>query len=273
MKTIYTPELARIVKTEKITEKETFFEVELLERKSLNHKPGQFVGITVFGIGEAPISISSPNTPDKPTFELGVRAVGSVTKALSQMKTGDKIGVRGPFGNGFDSSEFIGQDLLFVAGGLGLVPLRSFIMTVLNNRKEYGRVMILYGSKTPKDILFKSQLDEWAKRKDIEFHMSVDLGDETWNGNVGVITTLLPLVKLAPGSTQAVIVGPPIMYRFVIAELKKRKIADENIWMSLERRMKCGVGKCGHCQMNGVYVCQEGPVFNYAKAKTIPEAI
>jgi sulfite reductase subunit B len=273
MRTLYTPEIATIKKIIPQTAQETLFEVELSERKTLGHKPGQFVEVSILGVGEAPISVSSPPTPSQPTFELCVRKVGNVTNALLAAKSGDKIGIRGPLGNGFEIDDFKGKDVLFLAAGLGLVPLRSLIWSVLNDRSSFGQVNILYGCKTPKELLFKEELANWENRKDIEYQITVDLGDETWSGNVGVITTLIPKISFDPKKTQAVIVGPPIVYRFAIKELKSRRMPDENIWVSLERKMKCGVGKCGHCQMNQIYVCQEGPVFNYAKIKDIPEAI
>jgi sulfite reductase subunit B len=273
MKTLYTPELATIKKVIPQTEFETLFEIELSQRKTLGHKPGQFVEASIFGVGEAPFGVCSAPAPDKPIFELCVRRVGNVTNALHNLKAGDKIGIRGPFGNGFDVLNFKGKNIIFVAGGIGLVPLRSLVLEVLNNRKDYGKVFILYGCKTPKDLLYKDELKSWECQKDIECQVTVDLGDENWTGNVGVITTLIPKIIFDPKKTQAAIVGPPIMYRFVIKELKARRMPDQNIWVSLERKMKCGVGKCGHCQMNQIYVCQDGPVFNYARAKEIPEAI
>jgi len=243
-----------------------------LSGKSLDHQPGQFVEVYVFGVGEAPISISSE--PSKqPTFQLCVRAVGNVTNALHNKRAGEKIGIRGPYGKGFEYEYFIGKDILFIAGGLGLAPLRSFIRAVLNSRGDYGKVYILYGARRPQELLFRDELKEWEARKDVEYHATVDVGDETWQGNVGVITTLFPDIRFDPRKTQAIIIGPPVMYRFVINELKNRRVPDENIWISLERKMKCGVGKCGHCQINNVYVCQEGPVFNYKQIKSLPEAI
>lgn len=273
MKTLYTPELATIKNVVPQTAFETLFEIELSQRKTLGHKPGQFIVLSIFGLGEAPFGVSSAPAPDNPTFELCVRKVGNVTNALLNMKAGDRVGVRGPFGNGFEIDNFKGKDIIFVAGGIGLVPLRSLILEVLSHRKDYGQVSILYGCKTPQDILFKEEIKAWESRSDVDFHDTVDLGDESWTGNVGVITTLIPKITFDPKKTQAVIVGPPIMYRFVVKELKSRRLPDENIWMSLERKMKCGVGKCGHCQMNQIYLCQEGPVLNYAQIKEIPEAI
>ncbi len=270
--TIYAPEIARINKIEQLTKTERLFEIELLSGKNLNYQPGQFVEVSVFGVGEAPISISSAPS-SLPTFQLCVRAIGNVTRALHSRKSGDKIGIRGPFGKGFELKYFKGKDILFIAGGLGLAPLRSFIWTVLNSREDYGKVYILYGSRRPQELLFKEELNSWEERDDVEYHVTVDVGDETWQGNVGVITNLFPHIQFDPRKTQAAIVGPPVMYRFVIRELKNRKVPDENIWISLERKMKCGVGKCGHCQINNIYVCQDGPVFNYNQIKNLPEAI
>lgn len=268
---IYTPELAKLNKIEKLTAQETFYEVELLCGKSLGHKPGQFVTVSVFGAGEAPISVSSAPTPDKPTFELVVRSAGNVTCALSRKKPGDKIGIRGPFGNGFTVSDFFGKDILFVAGGLGLVPLRSLIWSILERRAKFGKVFILYGAKRPSEILFKDEIKQWGERGDIEFHLTVDLGDESWEENIGVITTLFPFIKINPAKTIAAVIGPPVMFRFVLRQIQK--IPENQIYLSLERRMKCGVGKCGHCQINNVYVCQEGPVFKLSELRKLPEAI
>ena len=267
----YTPEIARINKVEPLTALETFYEVELLERKTLGHQPGQFVEVSVFGAGEAPISVSSPPTPDKPTFQLVVRSAGNVTKALAGKKPGDQIGIRGPFGVGFKLKEIYGKDVLFVAGGIGIVPLRSLIWTVLAERQKFGKIYILYGAKRPSDMLFKAELEEWAAIKGVELHVTVDLGDENWTGNIGVITTLFPFINFDPRKTVAAVIGPPVMFRFVLKKLKA--IPESQIYLSLERRMKCGVGKCGHCQINNVYVCQDGPVFKLSELRKLPEAI
>lgn len=270
--TIYEPQIARINRVKQLTETESLFDIELLSGRSLGHKPGQFVELSIFGVGEAPISISSAPS-NQPSFELCVRKIGNVTSALHRKRRGDKVGIRGPFGNGFEMEHFRGRDMLFIAGGLGLAPLRSLIWTVLNSRDEYGKVHILYGARRPQELLFKEELKVWEERDDILCLSTVDVGDEIWHGHVGVITTLIPKVQFDPKETQAIIVGPPIMYRFVIRDLKARRVPDENIWVSLERKMKCGVGKCGHCQINNIYVCQDGPVFNYKEIKNLPEAI
>jgi sulfhydrogenase subunit gamma (sulfur reductase) len=247
--------------------------MELLDEGSLGNEPGQFLEVSLFGIGEAPISISSSPSRSNGTFELCVRRVGDLTNALHQMEPGAILGVRGPFGNGFPVAKMKGKDVLFAAGGLGLAPLRSLINEVLDQRGSFGRVIILYGTKHPSEILFKDELAEWAEREDVEFHMTVDRGDKSWQGHVGVITTLFPRVTINPRDTVAATCGPPIMYRFVLMELLGKGIPETQIYLSLERRMKCGVGKCGHCQINELYCCQDGPVFRYADIKGLEEAL
>jgi NAD(P)H-flavin reductase/formate hydrogenlyase subunit 6/NADH:ubiquinone oxidoreductase subunit I len=270
----YVPKLGTIIKKVPMTVSETLFEIRLDDGLELGHKPGQFVEVSVFGIGEAPISLSSSPTK-KETFELCVRKLGNVTTKLHQLNVGDRVGIRGPFGNGFDADSLKGKDLLFIAGGLGIAPLRSLFNYVLDNRKEYGRIFLLYGCKEPKELLFGDELVSLSSRKDVEFKPTVNWcpENELWTGNIGVITTLIPQVSFDPEKTIAILCGPPVMYKFVIADLKEQSVPDDHIIMSLERRMKCGVGKCGHCQINHIYVCKDGPVFNYSKIKGVPEAL
>ncbi len=270
----YVPRLATIVKAQKMTAMETLFELKLDDGSDLGHKPGQFVEISVFGIGEAPISISSSPTK-KGTFEICVRKLGNVTTKLNMLKVGDRVGVRGPFGNGFDTEALKGKDLLFVAGGLGIAPLRSLLNYVLDKRKNYGHLILLYGCKEPREMLFKDEMTALANRPDVEFKSSVNWcpDGELWTGTIGVITTLIPQVSFDPENIYAVVCGPPVMYKFVIGDLKSRDVPDTHIIVSLERRMKCGVGKCGHCQINEIYVCKDGPVFNYSRIRGIPEAL
>ncbi|MEA3559000.1 MAG: 4Fe-4S dicluster domain-containing protein, partial [Candidatus Thermoplasmatota archaeon] len=267
------PEPATIMKKEKQTELETLYEIKLDSGRELGHKPGQFVEVSIFGVGEAPISISS--SPGGETFELLVRRIGDLTTKLETLNVGDKIGIRGPFGNGFDVKELEGKELLFVSGGCGLAPTRSLIEYVFEHRDDFGKVTILYGCKDPDAILFNDDLKKWHDQRDTVLKTTVDScpDGQCWDGNVGVITTLIPQVEFDPVNTIGIIVGPPVMYKFVIREFKKREIPDENIIVSLERRMKCGVGKCGHCQINGIYVCLEGPVFKYKDIKDVPEAL
>jgi sulfite reductase subunit B len=269
---LYAPRAAELVRVEKLGPREKVFEFKFKDGKELGQRPGQFVELSIFGIGEAPISVTSSPTRQG-SFELAIRNVGSVTNSIHNMEKGAVVGIRGPFGNGFPINALTGKDILFIAGGIGLFPLRSLIQYVVDKRSSFGKVMVLFGATSPSVRMFVNETEEWKKRPDIEFLETVDRAEAGWTGNVGVITTLIPKVQFEPKKTVAVIVGPPIMYRFVINELKKRDMSDENIVMSLERRMKCGVGKCGHCQINGVYVCQEGPVFTLAQLRSLREAV
>jgi len=270
---VYLPLQARLADVRPITDNEKLFTVELPEGLSLHHRPGQFVQVSLLGIGEAPISISSSPSRSNGTFELCVRRSGSLTSAIHGLNPGDPIWVRGPFGKGFPFERFRGKDLLLAPGGLGLAPLRSLIQQVLDERSLYGRVIILYGAKHPSELLFTDELEAWGRREDVELHLSVDRPSEDWKGNVGVITTLFSKIKIYAPNTVAITCGPPVMYRFVLIELLGLGIKEGNIWLSLERRMKCGVGKCGHCQINDTYTCMEGPVFSYTQIQHLAEAL
>ncbi|MCA9927448.1 MAG: FAD/NAD(P)-binding protein [Anaerolineales bacterium] len=270
---IYMPISARISAVQQLTEMETLFTIAMPHEYRLRHKPGQFVQLSILGVGEAPISISSSPSRSNSAFELCVRKAGDLTNALHRKKPGDLVGIRGPFGRGFPLDHFQGKDILFVAGGLGMAPLRSLINEILDLRGNYGRVIILYGARSPKDLLFQTELIEWAARSDVELHLTVDNPDSQWENSVGVITTLFKEVEIFRRNTAAVVVGPPIMYKFVIQELLNIRIPKGNIWLSFERRMKCGVGKCGHCQMNHLYTCQAGPTYSYAEIEGLPEAL
>jgi sulfite reductase subunit B len=262
----YKPMKAKIIEAKMLTDKEKFFSIELEDKLNLGHEPGQFVMVSIFGFGESPISIcSSPN--DKGFFDLTVRNVGTFTNALHNLGKGDTLGIRGPFGKGFPIDNMFGFDVVIVAGGLGIVPLRSLIRYIMQNRNDFGNVQMLLGCKTPKEMLFKDEIKEWMKRAEVKFNCTVDRADPDWKGNIGLITTLIPGVDLNPTRTYVVVVGPPIMYKFVLAELLKKDIPDHQIVVSLERRMRCGEGKCGHCQIEGVYVCQSGPVFTYDRIR------
>lgn len=262
----------RILRTKEITDLEKLFEIVLPGGENLNHEPGQFVMVSLLGVGEAPFSVSS--SPTKlGSFELVVRNVGKLTNAINRLKAGDEVGIRGPFGNGFPVHILDGSDLLFVAGGIGIVPLHSLINYAIDNRRDFGKVNILLGCNRPEDMLFSDELDEWTKRLDVNFECTVDRADSGWKGNIGLITSLIPGINLIPERTFAFVVGPPIMYKFVVAKLLEKEIPERQIMISLERHMKCGLGKCGHCQINGMYCCQEGPVFSYDKIKDMRESI
>ena len=262
----------RILRTKEITDLEKLFEIVFPGGENLNHEPGQFVMVSLLGVGEAPFSVSS--SPTKlGSFELVVRNVGKLTNAINRLKAGDEVGIRGPFGNGFPVHILDGSDLLFVAGGIGIVPLHSLINYAIDNRRDFGKVNILLGCNRPEDMLFSDELDEWTKRLDVNFECTVDRADSGWKGNIGLITSLIPGINLIPERTFAFVVGPPIMYKFVVAKLLEKEIPERQILISLERHMKCGLGKCGHCQINGIYCCQEGPVFSYDKIKDMRESI
>lgn len=268
---LYLGQLATVTAVRPLTDKEKLFDLEL-PSGPLGHAPGQFVEVSVFGYGEAPISVaSSPTAPAG--FQLCVRNVGAVTGALHRLEAGAKVGIRGPFGRGFPLERLRGRDILFVAGGLGLAPLRSLIHYTFDRRHEFGHLTILIGARTPSELLFRDEFETWERRHDVDVHVTVDRADEAWSGHVGVITTLFPKVALDPKTATVVIVGPPVMYRFALAETFAKGVPGDQVYVSLERRMKCGVGKCGHCQMNGVYVCQKGPVFSYTEIAGLEEAL
>jgi sulfhydrogenase subunit gamma (sulfur reductase) len=233
-------------------------------------QPGQFVELSVFGFGEAPFCIAS--SPTRPTtLETTVRRTGQLTDALQKLRAGQEVGIRGPLGNGFDVAAAQGKDLLFVAGGIGLPPLRSLIWNVLDERERFGRVTILYGARTPRDLVYKQELHAWAKRPDVEFLVTVDFADGGWTESVGVVTVLFDKVKFRPESTLTYVCGPPVMIRFVIRELLRRGLKEEAVISTLERMMQCGVGKCNHCAIGHRYVCRDGPVFNYRQIREMVE--
>ncbi|MBN1628087.1 MAG: FAD/NAD(P)-binding protein [Deltaproteobacteria bacterium] len=269
---LYFPRPTKLIDVTALSEREILFRLRLEDGNALYHIPGQFVEVSILGTGEAPISIaSSPTQGD--AFELAIRAVGNVTQALHRLQPGDTIGIRGPFGNGFPVSELKDRDLLFIAGGIGFFPLRSMIQYVLDMRPLFGKIILLYGCRQPAEQLFHQELKEWRERDDVLIMDTVDRcpPETEWEGNVGVITTLFPGINILPARTTALVAGPPVMYRYVVAECLKKGIAKERIILSLERRMKCGIGLCGHCQIDNAYVCLDGPVFNYAKLEQLKE--
>jgi NAD(P)H-flavin reductase len=270
---LFVPEIARIVKAEDLTWQDRLIEVELPGGRDLGHQPGQFVQVGLFGFGEAPISIcSSPK--QRGTFNLCVRRLGGLTGALHRLAPGSPVGIRGPFGKGFPIDDMQGRDCLVVAGGIGLAPLRSVITTIVADRERYGRLFVFYGNRQAADMLFADELDEWAKDDRNDILRTVDEPSTGWTGNVGVVTTLFPKIKIeSPKDLMVAMVGPPVMYRFVVLELQKLGVPDENMFLSLERRMKCGVGKCGHCQIDNRCVCTDGPVFSGPDVLRMHESI
>lgn len=270
-KDIYLPELATVTKQQLLNDTEMYLHLQLDSGKPIGHTAGQFVEVSIAGIGEAPISISSSPTQDG--FELVVRNAGSVTNAIHSLTAGSKVGIRGPYGSTYPVEETKGKDLVFICGGIGLVPQRSFINYVLDNRGDYGSVTILQGTKDYTQRFFTDDLAAWAEREDVTLLETIDEPHPDWNGNVGVVTTLIPKIETNMTKAAILICGPPIMYKFVLVTVAEKMIPQDKIFVNLERRMKCGVGKCGHCQINQTYVCQDGPVFRYLDLDNIPEAI
>jgi NAD(P)H-flavin reductase len=230
--------------------------------------PGQFNMVYRFGVGEAPISISGdPARPE--TLIHTVRAVGATTRAICQSKRGDVLGVRGPFGSHWPVEEAAGNDLVIVAGGIGLPPLRPALYQVLAERGKYGKVILLYGARTPQDLLFTRELEAWRGRFDLQVEVTVDSAVGDWRGNVGVVTTIIPGAAFEPLHTTALMVGPEVMMRFTLAELQKRGLRDNQIYVSMERNMKCAIGFCGHCQYEPTFICKDGPVFRFDRIKEL----
>jgi sulfhydrogenase subunit gamma (sulfur reductase) len=240
------------------------------EHDGFTFRPGQFLELSVFGVGEAPFCLaSSPTRMD--AVEVTVKRTGQVTDALFALGPGDEVGLRGPCGNGFDVDGATGSDLLCVAGGIGLPPLRGLIWNVLDQRDRFGDVTILYGARTPTDLVYKEELEHWEERDDVTLHVTVDQAKAGWEGNVGMVPTLFNLVELRPATTLAYVCGPPIMIKFVVQDLLMRGFAEERIISTLERRMQCGVGKCNHCCIGHLLVCRDGPVFNYRQITEMVE--
>jgi NAD(P)H-flavin reductase len=220
----------------------------------------------VFGVGELPISISG-DPHDSGRLVYTVRSVGKATNALVNCQPGQWVGVRGPFGTSWPLEQARGNDVLIVAGGIGLAPLRPAIHHMLRHRDDYVRLMLLYGARSPKDLLYRKDLAGWARLPDTQVLTTVDYGGMNWRGYVGVVTTLFRYVRLHPGRTTAMICGPEIMMRYVIRELEKRALPDADIYLSMERNMKCAVGFCGHCQLGPYFVCKDGPIFPYTRMR------
>jgi len=263
----FLPEPARIIRTYQLTEDVKFFQVRLVDMDkalSFKYRPGQFAMISVLGTGEAPFCLSS--TPSRPgLLEFCIRKAGTVTGALFKLKENSLIGLRGPYGNGFPVDDMMDKDIIIVLGGLGVAPLRSVLLYCLDNRNQFRKISVLYGAKRPAEMIFREEYLSLKERGDLDCHLTVDRDDTgTWKENIGVVTTLFPrLKKVDPDATYSLVCGPPVMYKFVIKELLKLGIPKNQILMTLERRMKCGIGKCGHCAIDYIYTCLDGPVFTY----------
>ena len=241
------------------------FTLEILPEdssKGFSFAPGQFNMLYVFGVGEVPISISS-DPDDAPLLKHTTRVVGTVTKAMRKLKRGEIMGIRSPFGSHWPVEEATGWDVVIVAGGIGLAPLRPALYRLMAEREKFRRIVLLYGTRTPEDMLYRHELEQWRGKFDLEIEVTVDRAASTWRGNVGVVTTMIPRAPFSPSNTFAMICGPEVMMRFTVMELLKRGVAAERIYLSAERNMKCGIGFCGHCQYGPTFVCKDGPVFAF----------
>lgn len=223
---------------------------------------GQFNMVYLFGVGEVPISISGDPTKPSPLMHT-VRAVGPVSKAMAQLKRGAIVGVRGPFGSAWPVEAAAGNDVVLVAGGIGLAPLRSALLQLCAQRQRYGRILLLYGARTPSDLLYIRDLEQWRGRFDLDVEITVDSATDTWRGAVGVVTRFLATASFDPLNALAMVCGPEVMMRFTLRELHNRGVTDENIFLSMERNMKCAIGLCGHCQFGPLFLCKDGPVLRY----------
>lgn len=237
----------------------------LVPEERIEFKTGQFVQFTVSEVGEAPFTpSSSPFTRDE--MDITIMEAGRVTKAIHCLKEGDLVGIRGPLGRGYPLEEFYGKEVLILGGGVGMAPLRSLLLTLIALKSKFKRILLLYGAKTPEDIVYKGQFADW-KGEGVEIHRSVDRGDGVWKGRIGVVTVLFDEVKL--NNEVAIVCGPPIMMKFGAFKLLEIGYKPENIYLSMEKNMSCGIGKCGHCALGPYFVCKDGPVFKYLEIKDI----
>ena len=241
-------------------------------QRAFSFAPGQFNIVGRFGVGEAPFSITS-DPSKKETFDHTIRIVGNVTGVLDRLVEGDSVHVRGPYGKGWPVKKAMGKNILIIAGGIGLPPLRPFIMHVRNHRTQFGDLEVLYGARTPSDLVYRDEFDEFRKIKNTRFLLTVDgvPKGEKWDHKVGVVTTLFEDMALTPKKTIVLTCGPEIMMRFVVRGLLGKGFRENQIYVSMERRMKCGIGKCGHCQIGPTFVCKDGPVFLYSEIKELPD--
>ena len=261
------PRIARVRRRRHDAPQVWTLDIEVEEPKPA-FAPGQFNMLTVFGVGEVPISLSGdPAEADRLVHTI--RAIGPVSTALARLGPGDIIGLRGPYGAGWPMTEAAGRDVVVVAGGLGLAPLRPALYRLLAERARYGKIMLLYGTRSPNDILFRRELESWRRRLDVEIDVTVDHAGSDWHGHVGVVTTLIARAAFDPLHAMALVCGPEVMMRFAIAALRDAGVADEAIYLSMERNMKCAIGFCGHCQFGTVFVCRDGPVFRYDRIRTM----
>jgi len=242
----------------------------LKPRGEIGFRAGQFMDLTIPGVGEAPFTPSS-NHNVKGKLDFTIMSAGRMTKMLHESNVGDVVGVRGPYGLGYPLEKFKSKEVFIVGGGVGLAPLRALLYALFNEVNDYKKIIVKYGARTPKDIVYKGEIDDWRKRAGhIDIEISTDVGDETWKGNVGLVTTILKRESVDVNNSVAIVCGPPIMMKFVTFKLLDIGFKDSQIYLSMEKNMSCGVGKCGHCRVGPYYACKDGPVFTYDKIKDLP---
>lgn len=271
----YLPELATVIKIIEETPNIKSFQVVLNDQekmKNFSFQPGQVGQLSLFGVGESTFVINSPPTR-MDYLQFSVMKAGEVTSALHELAEGDQIGVRAPLGNWFPYEEMKGKRILFIGGGIGLAPLRTLILFMLDNRADYDDITIIYGARTPPDLCYEDDLKEWESRSDVNLILTVDVEYPGWDKRIGFVPTVLTEVAPSPENTIALTCGPPIMIKFVLQGLSKLKFKDEQIITTLEKRMKCGIGICGRCNIGTKYVCKDGPVFSLSQLKDLPSEL
>ena len=267
------PYLATIQELIDLTPDVKLFRLELNDpdiRESFDYKPGQFVFVSAFGVGESPFGITSV-AHRKAGVDVAIRRVGTVTNALHQLEPGAPVGGRGPFGNYFPLDDYKGKNIFIIGGGIGFAPLRPIITTVLDYREDYGDLVIINGARSPQDLVFAPEFDTWAESPKTKLELTVDAGDEKWTGKVALIPSVVSELKLSPQNAIAITCGPPIMIHFTLIELRKLGFADNQIITTLEGKMKCGLGKCARCNVGDKYVCKDGPVFSMEQISQLIE--
>ena len=260
----YRPIMAEVI--EIITETPSIKTIKIEPKEPITFKTGQFIELTVPGVGEAPFTPSS-KPAIKNLMEISVMNVGKVTQKIHELKKSDIVGVRGPFGEGYPVDSFKDKEILVVGGGCGFAPLRSLMYEFFDRSGEFKKLFFRGGCKTPKEFLYRSEIDDWNKRKDLDLKITVDEGDNSWKGRVGLVTTILDNIDMDYKNGIAIVCGPPIMMKFSTKKILEMGFKEKNIFLSMEKNMSCGIGKCGHCRLGIYYVCKDGPVFTYDKIK------
>ncbi|MFH1898138.1 MAG: FAD/NAD(P)-binding protein [Candidatus Desantisbacteria bacterium] len=273
MENIYLPHIAKVVEVKDETPDVKSFRFEFVEpeiRENFTWKTGQFLILSVFGVGEAVFTFANPQTR-KEFVECSIKKTGLVTEAIHELEAGDTVGIRGPYGNWFPFEDFKGKNLLFIAGGIGIAALRSPIEYSFDTRQDYKKITILYGARSPMDICYLDKLSYWKDVPDTELVLTADRGNENWQHKVGFIPAILKEMQPSSQNTIAIICGPPIMIKFVLKELTELGFTPDQIVTTLEMKMKCGLGKCGRCNIGNIYVCKDGPVFSYEQIEGLPD--